>query len=144
METWLDNYFDNPQQVGMRLAAMTATFGHELDEPQFLFYLQANMSYHPRQARRGPPWILLAPRYATQSIQWEKKIDLVNGGFELSNLIQHVEIVRNFDGGYLVKVGIQGSPRVFVPNFTTDMRFSGLDEGAWHYDVVVSQPFTEP
>ncbi|MGF6261901.1 hypothetical protein OKW49_002829 [Paraburkholderia youngii] len=144
METWLDDYFDNPRQIGMRLAAITATFGHELDEPQFLFYLQANMIYHTRQARRGPPWILLAPRYATQSIQWEKKIDLVNGGFELSNLIQHVEIVRNFDGGYLVKVGIQGSPRAFVPNFTTDMRFSGLDEGAWHYDVVISEPFAEP
>ena len=142
METWLDKYFDNPQQVGMRLAAMTATFGHELDEPQFLFYLQANMSYHSRQARRGPPWILLAPLYATQSIQVEKKIDLVNTGFELSNLIERVYIVRNFGGGYLVKVGIQGSPRVFVPNLAADMRLSGLDEGAWRYDIVISEPFS--
>ncbi|AUT66472.1 hypothetical protein [Paraburkholderia terrae] len=142
MQTWLDNYFENPQPVGMRLAAITATFGHELDEPQFLFYLQANMSYHSRQARRGPPWILLAPRYATQGIQVEKKIDLVNSGFELSNLIERVDIVQNFGGGYLVKVAIQGSPRVFVPNLATDMRLSGLDEGAWHYDIVISEPFS--
>lgn len=140
MGTWLDDYFENPRPVGMRLGALTPTFGHELDEPQFIFYLQANMNYHGRQSRPGPPWILLAPRYTTQGIQVEKKIDLVNGGFELSNLIERVDIVRNFGGGYLVKVGIQGSPRVFVPNLATDMRLSGLDEGAWHYDIVISEP----
>jgi hypothetical protein len=143
MATWLDDYFDSPRTVGMRLGATTPTFGHEMDEPRFYYYLQANMVYFPRLVQSNPPWGIWAARYATRNIQVEKEIDLVNPGFQLSDRIKSVAIVEDFGSGYLVSVN-DNAGSTFAPNLATDQRLSGLDSGGWHYDLVFSTPFPDP
>jgi hypothetical protein len=105
MATWLDDFFLNPRRVGMRLGAITATFGHELDEPQFIYSLRANMDYFPARLHLLPfpdqTPVFVPARYSCLDIQVEKKIDFVNVGWEFSTFIRNVQIIQ-YGGSYFV------------------------------------------